>query len=130
MLVNTLLVALAGLLMAVTSASAAPLNKCTAGGAVTYQQGPCPSNLARQDPTVQALNAEAKRKRELAASAPVKMVAVAPRPAATGFSCDGRTHCSQMGSCAEAKYFLAHCPGVKMDGDRNGTPCEMHWCSR
>lgn len=48
----------------------------------------------------------------------------------SGFRCDGRTHCSQMTSCSEAKYFLAHCPGVKMDGDRNGIPCEQQWCGR
>ena len=45
------------------------------------------------------------------------------------FSCDGRTHCSQMTSCAEATYFLRHCPNVKMDGDYDGTPCEMQWCT-
>ena len=44
------------------------------------------------------------------------------------FHCDGRTYCSQMKSCAEAKYFLDHCPNVKMDGDHNGIPCESQWC--
>ena len=44
------------------------------------------------------------------------------------FHCDGRTYCSQMTSCAEAKYFLAHCPDVKMDGDHDGIPCEKQWC--
>jgi hypothetical protein len=44
------------------------------------------------------------------------------------FSCDGRTRCSQMTSCDEAKYFLAHCPGVKMDGEGDGIPCEGQWC--
>ncbi len=43
-------------------------------------------------------------------------------------SCDRRQYCSQMRSCAEAKYFLNHCPGVKMDGDRDGIPCESQWC--
>ncbi|MBS0505928.1 MAG: excalibur calcium-binding domain-containing protein [Proteobacteria bacterium] len=43
--------------------------------------------------------------------------------------CDGRTHCSQMSSCEEAKYFLKNCPGVKMDGDGNGIPCERQWCT-
>jgi hypothetical protein len=46
------------------------------------------------------------------------------------FRCDGRTYCSQMNSCAEATYFLRNCPGVKMDGDNNGVPCEKQWCSR
>lgn len=45
------------------------------------------------------------------------------------FTCDGRTHCSQMRSCAEATYFLQHCPGVAMDGDHDGTPCEQQWCT-
>jgi len=45
------------------------------------------------------------------------------------FSCDGRTHCSQMTSCAEAKYFLRHCPDVKMDGNHDGVPCEQQWCT-
>lgn len=44
--------------------------------------------------------------------------------------CDGRTYCSQMTSCEEATYFLRHCPGVKMDGDGNGMPCEKQWCGR
>lgn len=44
------------------------------------------------------------------------------------YKCDGRTHCSQMTSCAEATYFLKHCPGVKMDGDNDGIPCEEQWC--
>lgn len=51
-----------------------------------------------------------------------------PPAAANRFRCDGRTYCSQMTSCAEAKYFLAQCPGVKMDGDGNGMPCERQWC--
>jgi len=39
--------------------------------------------------------------------------------------CDGRTHCSQMGSCAEARYFLKNCPGMQVDGDNDGQPCEQ-----
>ncbi len=44
------------------------------------------------------------------------------------YHCDGRTYCSQMSSCAEAKYFLTHCPNVKMDGDHDGIPCEQQLC--
>jgi cold shock CspA family protein len=40
------------------------------------------------------------------------------------FSCDGRQHCSQMTSRAEAEYFINHCPNTKMDGDSDGIPCE------
>ena len=50
------------------------------------------------------------------------------------FKCDGRIYCSQMISCEEAEFFLENCPGVKLDGDRNGNgegdgvPCERQWC--
>jgi hypothetical protein len=43
--------------------------------------------------------------------------------------CDGKTHCSQMTSCKEAKFFLNNCPGTHMDGNHDGTPCEQQWCS-
>jgi cold shock CspA family protein len=45
------------------------------------------------------------------------------------FRCDGRTQCSQMTSCAEAMYFLEHCPSVQMDGNHDGEPCEQQWCN-
>ena len=56
-----------------------------------------------------------------------------PQPArgggrASSYACDGRTHCSQMTSCEEATFFLRNCPGTKMDGDRDGIPCERQWC--
>lgn len=43
--------------------------------------------------------------------------------------CDGRTRCSQMNSCSEARFFMANCPGTQMDGDNDGVPCEDQWCS-
>ena len=46
-----------------------------------------------------------------------------------GFKCDGRTYCSQMTSCQEATFFLRNCPGVHMDGNNDGTPCEKQWCN-
>ena len=49
-------------------------------------------------------------------------------PSAASFTCDGRTHCSQMTSCEEATYFLKNCPDVKMDGNNDGVPCERQWC--
>jgi len=46
----------------------------------------------------------------------------------TGFSCQGKQHCSQMNSCKEAKFYLKNCPSVKIDGDRDGVPCERQLC--
>jgi hypothetical protein len=51
-----------------------------------------------------------------------------PEPKTAAYTCDGRTHCSQMTSCAEATFFLKNCPGTQMDGDRDGVPCEQQLC--
>ncbi len=45
------------------------------------------------------------------------------------FKCDGRRYCSEMTSCEEAMFFLNNCPNTKMDGDRDGVPCESQWCN-
>jgi excalibur calcium-binding domain-containing protein len=26
------------------------------------------------------------------------------------------------------KFYLDHCPGVQIDGDNDGIPCESQWC--
>ncbi|MFO1367406.1 MAG: excalibur calcium-binding domain-containing protein [Marinagarivorans sp.] len=44
------------------------------------------------------------------------------------FSCQGKTYCSQMTSCSEAKFYLKNCPNQKTDGDGDGEPCEDQWC--
>jgi hypothetical protein len=46
----------------------------------------------------------------------------------TKFQCDGRTRCREMSSCEEAEFFIANCPGTKMDGDGDGIPCEDQFC--
>jgi hypothetical protein len=48
--------------------------------------------------------------------------------ASINYRCDGRLHCNQMTSCEEANWFLRNCPGVKMDGDNDGLPCERGPC--
>lgn len=52
-----------------------------------------------------------------------------PSAGVASFRCDGRSYCSQMTSCEEAKYFLKNCPNTEMDGDRDGVPCESQWCT-
>ena len=39
-----------------------------------------------------------------------------------------KTYCSEMTSCSEAFFFQERCGGTKMDGDRDGIPCEQQWC--
>lgn len=140
-----LALALANVLIASPGAATAQVFRCNVNGSVQYQQGPCQSNEARQPPTVEALNAE--RQRQLAREkerpaipkpqvrpaatpapleeAPAKVLPSSPRSL---FQCDSRKYCSQMTSCAEAKYFLSNCPSVKMDGDGDGIPCEEQLC--
>lgn len=138
--------------------AATPVFKCIVQGVVTYQAEPCRTGVARSRPTLEQLNAERKRQAEVADAARAEpaeaakpssgassAIASAPLPgraavrasappakvqAAPAFRCDGRRYCSQMTSCEEARYFLAHCPDVHMDGDRNGIPCERQWCGR
>lgn len=62
-------------------------------------------------------------------SAPVVKPALSTPPATPSFVCDGRQHCSQMTSCAEATYFSNNCPNTKMDGNNDGVPCEQQWCN-
>lgn len=59
----------------------------------------------------------------LAAPQTAAVASVAPG-AAPAFKCDGRQHCSQMNSRAEAEFFVRNCPDTKMDGDHDGEPCE------
>ena len=44
------------------------------------------------------------------------------------FHCDGRTQCTQMRSCAEAKHFMTYCPNTDLDSNGNGVPCEEKLC--
>jgi cold shock CspA family protein len=46
----------------------------------------------------------------------------------SGYSCAGKTHCSEMVSCDEARFYLDNCPGTRMDGDGDGIPCEQQFC--
>lgn len=69
-----------------------------------------------------------RHRAQIKAPAFAAQTALAPSPP-SGFNCDGRTHCSQMTSCKEAKLFLKNCPGVEMDGNHDGVPCEQQWCT-
>ena len=140
----SLALALAHFLIASPDAVAAQVFKCNVNGAVHYQQGPCQSHQDRNPPTVEELNAERKKQltqekehptspksqaRSSASPEPLEEVpAKVPSSPRSSFKCDSRKYCSQMASCAEAKYFLSNCPGVKMDGDGDGIPCEEQLC--
>jgi endonuclease YncB( thermonuclease family) len=40
------------------------------------------------------------------------------------FSCGSKRYCSQMSNCAEAQFYLRQCGVSRLDGDRDGIPCE------
>ena len=82
------------------------------------QHGPCENVSARLPAAVMPLAAVSVATGAVAATS--KLL--------PGARCDGRIYCSQMTSCAEATWFLKSCPGVKMDGNRDGVPCEQQWC--
>ena len=51
-----------------------------------------------------------------------------PATPAPVFRCEGKTRCHEMHSCEEATFYLKNCPGVKIDGDGDGIPCERTLC--
>ena len=48
--------------------------------------------------------------------------------AISDYQCEGKTICSQMNSCKEAKFYLQNCNLKRIDGDKDGIPCEGQWC--
>ena len=73
--------------------------------------------------------AASKKRMELSSQPATPEADLSTRSSSTSaFVCDGRTHCSQMTSCAEATWFINHCPGTQMDGNNDGVPCESQWC--
>ncbi|MFM2342945.1 MAG: hypothetical protein RLZZ592_2598 [Pseudomonadota bacterium] len=117
-------------------------HKCAQGGQVTYQQTPCPGTGPARSLERDRAEAESRQRvlRPVATPPAASSVATTSRPptaapvpsslptAPSRWRCDGRRHCSQMSSCEEAKFFLANCPGVEMDGNHDGVPCEKQWC--
>ena len=43
------------------------------------------------------------------------------------FTCQGKTHCSQMTSYEDALFYLRYCPNTHIDGDNDGIPCERQF---
>ena len=56
--------------------------------------------------------------------APRRAGAAAPSNSAAGLSCGSKRYCTQMSSCAEAQFYFRQCGLSRLDGDRDGVPCE------
>lgn len=50
--------------------------------------------------------------------------AVEKKQEAKKFTCGTKTKCSEMTNCEEAMYYLNECGLTRLDGDKDGTPCE------
>jgi len=84
-------------------------------------------------PTLLALENEARRNRRglWANARPVppwkfrkkKKPSTAAR-SKRSWSCGSKKYCKDMSSCAEARFYLWHCGLKRLDGDKDGTPCE------
>lgn len=63
--------------------------------------------------------------REVAASVPDARSFTAPiRQSRSGFQCNTKSKCGQMGSCEEAMFHLIKCGVGRLDRDKDGVPCE------
>jgi endonuclease YncB( thermonuclease family) len=69
--------------------------------------------------------------RSASASSP-PLAAVPSRPlsppqasSGVGMSCGSKRYCTQMTSCAEAQFHFRQCGLARLDGDRDGIPCEQ-----
>jgi endonuclease YncB( thermonuclease family) len=40
------------------------------------------------------------------------------------FTCGTKRKCGEMGTCAEARFYLEKCGLKRLDGDKDGVPCE------
>ena len=48
----------------------------------------------------------------------------APAQAELAGRCGAKRTCGEMTSCAEARFYLNECGVSRLDGDKDGTPCE------
>ena len=96
-----------------------------------YSRPTAPSPAIAAKPEIQEASLPAVAAKPEIQETSLPAIAVKPeiQEASSPYRCDGRTHCSQMTSCAEATYFLRNCPDVEMDGDHDGVPCEQQWCT-
>ena len=70
-----------------------------------------------------ALEREARQqKRGLWADHP--KVVESPKKSHGKYSCEIRKNCSQIKTCEEAKFLLKECGFQRLDGDKDGIPCE------
>lgn len=56
--------------------------------------------------------------------APAASTGAALGAAGGAFSCGAKRTCGEMSGCDEARFYLTQCGLGRLDGDKDGTPCE------
>ncbi|KAA2211448.1 thermonuclease family protein [Teichococcus oryzae] len=65
-----------------------------------------------------------RRQGQSSQPAPAPLPRASATSGAANFSCGGKRLCREMSSCAEARFHLQQCGLSRLDGDRDGVPCE------
>lgn len=115
----------------------AAIYKCLQdNGAVLYSDTPCNNKDSDTPVTIQESVVNEKAWWEQLEDAITSMVSSdeesepGPRSQTNpDYHCAGKIYCSQMRSCNEAMFYLENCPGVRIDGNHDGIPCERQWCN-
>ena len=107
------------------------------GAAWVYRQYPHPPELETLEAQAQAakrglwaLQPDQRcppwnwRHKEPCGSPIVPGQAEPPKPPMIDGRCGAKRTCGEMTSCEEARFYLTQCGVSRLDGDKDGTPCE------
>lgn len=86
----------------------------------------CNGNTTQAASTTQQQNTQTNNSQSSDSTNSGSSQIITPPPStnSSGFTCAGKTLCGQMTSCAEAMFYLNSCGVSRLDGDKDGTPCE------
>ena len=89
---------------------------------------PCESKCGKSQATYHRRVAAQTAGKGIALFAPstgtaISLTAPALHQTGEAFACGRKRYCKQMNSCAEAKFYLSKCGARKLDGNRDGIPC-------
>jgi hypothetical protein len=59
---------------------------------------------------------------------PSQSLPSAGNPNHNDYRCAGKTHCLEMSSCDQTRFYLENCLSVEIDGYRDGVPCVRQLC--
>jgi hypothetical protein len=92
------------------------------GGGLNAQG--CHTNRKTGDYHCHRAQAPATPAAPVAPTAPAVPTAAADGGAGGAMSCGAKRTCGEMSGCEEARFYLTQCGVSRLDGDKDGTPCE------